>query len=48
MAILSSIKKFIVKVIAGGCADCGADVEGGYIVHPTFGTVKSCCARASQ
>ncbi len=48
MAIISNIKKFIVKVLNGGCADCGADVEGGYIVHPTFGTVKACCARASS
>jgi hypothetical protein len=48
MAILSSIKKFVVKVLNGGCSDCGADVEGVYIVHPTFGTVKACCARAAS
>ena len=48
MAIIQQIKQFIVKVLNGGCADCGSDVEGSYITHPTFGTVKTCCARASS
>ena len=38
----------IIRWLLKKCDDCGSDVEGGYINHPTFGTVKSCCARASQ
>jgi hypothetical protein len=48
MAIISNIKKFIVKVLNGGCSDCGADVEGGYITHGTFGYIKTCCLRAAS
>lgn len=48
MSVLSSIYKFVVKVTTGKCEDCGSDVEGSYINHPTMGTVKSCCAKASK
>ena len=48
MALIKSIKQFVVKVLNGGCADCGSEVEGGYIQHGTFGWVKTCCARAAS
>jgi hypothetical protein len=31
-----------------GCVDCGSQIEGVYIIHPTFGYVKTCCARAAS
>lgn len=30
------------------CDNCGSDVQGVYITHPTFGIVRTCCARASE
>jgi hypothetical protein len=30
------------------CNNCGSNVKGSYISHPTLGLVRSCCARASQ
>ncbi len=38
----------IIRYIRTRCGDCGSDVQGAYINHPTMGTVRTCCARASQ
>lgn len=38
----------IVRWLTQKCDSCGSDVQGDYINHPTFGTVRTCCARASQ
>lgn len=43
MAIITNI----IRWIRQKCEDCG-DEQGVYINHPTFGTVRTCCARASQ
>lgn len=40
--------KTIIRWLLKKCDDCGSETEGVYINHPTFGTVKTCCARASQ
>ena len=40
--------KTIIRWIHQRCDSCGSDVQGDYINHPTFGTVRTCCARASQ
>ncbi len=38
----------IIRYIRARCDDCGSDVQGDYINHPTFGYVRTCCARAAS
>ena len=40
--------KTIIRWISQKCDSCGSDQQGDYVNHPTFGTVRTCCARASQ
>ena len=38
----------IIRYLRVRCEDCGSSVQGVFIVHPTFGTVRACCARAAS
>lgn len=47
MSVFNRLYHFVVHVVAGQCSTCGANPEGAYGWHGTFGYAKACCVRAS-